>query len=54
MKRIIKAMEEKYRQPSLDMVQRTFTNSETSEDAQIVVDLIEEIRARSTTFRSWN
>ena len=44
----IKAMEEKYRQPSLDMVRRTFTNSETAEDAQTVVDLIEEIRSMST------
>ncbi len=48
MNRIIKSMEEKYRQPSLDMVRRTFTNSETAEDAQIVVNLIEEIRAMST------
>ena len=48
MNRIIKAMEEKYRQPSLDMVRRTFTNSETAEDAQIVVNLIEEIRSMST------
>ncbi|MBQ9901902.1 MAG: N-acetyltransferase [Clostridia bacterium] len=48
MSRTIKAMEEKYRQPSLDMVRRTFTNSETAEDAQTVVDLIEEIRSMST------
>ena len=48
MNRIIKAMEEKYSQPSLDMVRRTFTNSETAEDAQIVVNLIEEIRSMST------
>ena len=45
---IIKAMEEKYKQPSLDMVRRTFTNSETAEDAQIVVNLIEEIRSMRT------
>lgn len=48
MNRTIKSMEEKYRQPSLDMVRRTFTNSETAEDAQIVVSLIEEIRSMST------
>lgn len=45
MNRIIKSMENKYLQPSLDMVRRTFTNSETAEDAQIVVNLIKEIRA---------
>lgn len=44
MNRIIKSMENKYLQPSLNMVRRTFTNSETAEDAQIVVNLIEEIR----------
>ncbi len=38
-------MENKYLQSSLDMVRRTFTNSETAEDAQIVINLIEEIRA---------
>ncbi len=45
MNRIIKSMENKYLQSSLDMVRRTFTNSETAEDAQIVINLIEEIRA---------
>lgn len=45
MTKIIKSMENKYLQPSLDMVRRTFTNSETAEDAQIVVNLIKEIRA---------
>ncbi len=44
MNRIIKSMENKYLQPSLDMIRRTFTNSETAEDAQIVVNLVEEIR----------
>ncbi len=46
MNKIIKSMENKYLQPSLDMVRRTFTNSETAEDAQVVVSLIEEIRAK--------
>ena len=41
-------MEEKHLQPSLDMVRRTFTNSETAEGAQIVVNLIEEIRRMNT------
>ncbi len=45
MNRTIKSMENKYLQPSLDMVRRTFTNSETAEDAQIVVNIIEEIRS---------
>ncbi len=48
MNRIIKSMENKYLQPSLDMVRRTFTNSESAEDAQIVVDIIEEIRGMRT------
>lgn len=44
MNREILSMEEKYLQASLDMVRRTFTNSESAEDAQIVVNLINEIR----------
>ena len=45
MTRIIKLMEDKYLQTSLDMVRRTFTNSETAEDAQLVVKIIEDIRS---------
>lgn len=45
MNRIIKSMEDKYLQPSLDMIRRTFTNSESAEDAQIVVNLVQEIRS---------
>ena len=48
MNRIIKSMEEKYLQSSLDMVRRTFTDSENAENAQIVVNLIEEIRCMDT------
>ncbi len=48
MNRTIKSIENKYLKPSLDMVRRTFTNSETEEDAQIVVNLIEEIRSMKT------
>ena len=44
MNRQIKSMENKYLQPSLDMIRRTFTNSETAEDAEIVVNLVEKIR----------
>lgn len=44
MNRTIKSMENKYLQSSLDMIRRTFTNSESAEDAQIVVNLVEEIR----------
>ncbi len=46
MTRIIKSMENNYLQSSLDMIRRTFTNSEDAENAQIVVNLIEEIRAK--------
>ncbi len=45
MNRTIKSMENKYLIPSLDMIRRTFTNSESAEDAQIVVNLVQEIRS---------
>lgn len=45
MNRTIKSMEDKYLIPSLDMIRRTFTNSESAEDAQIVVNLVQEIRS---------
>lgn len=45
MNRIIKSMENKYLEKSLDMVRRTFTNSESTEDAQIVVNVVNEIRS---------
>ncbi len=45
MSRTIKSMEDKYLIPSLDMIRRTFTNSESAEDAQIVVNLVQEIRS---------
>ncbi len=48
MNKIIKSMEDKYLQPSLDMIRRTFTNSESAEDAQIVVSIAGEIRGMST------
>ena len=41
-------MKEEYRQPSLDMVRRTFTDHENAEEAQVVVNLIEEIRSMKT------
>ena len=46
--RIIKSMEDKYLQPSLDMVRSTFTDSENAKEADLVVRLIEEIRSMST------
>lgn len=48
MNRTIKSIENKYLQTSVDMIRRTFTNSETAEDAQIVVSLVEEIRSMDT------
>lgn len=48
MNKIIKSMENKYLMPSIDMVRRTFTNSETAEDAQVVVKIVEEIRGMKT------
>ena len=48
MNRIIKSMEDKYLNPSLDMVRRTFTDSENAEEADLVVRLIREIRSMDT------
>ena len=48
LKRIIKSMEDKYLNPSLDMVRRTFTDSENAEEADLVVRLIQEIRSMDT------
>ncbi len=45
MKRMIKSIENKYLEPSINMIRRTFTNSESAEDAQIVVNLVQEIRS---------
>ena len=46
--RIIKSMEDKYLNPSLNMVRRTFTDYENAEEADLVVRLIKEIRSMST------
>lgn len=48
MNRIIKSMEDKYLNPSLDLVRRTFTDSENSQEADLVVRLIKEIRSMDT------
>ena len=45
---IIKSMEAKYLQPSLDMVRGSFTDSESAEEADLVVRLIKEIRSMDT------
>ena len=41
-------MEDKYLNPSLDMVRITFTDYENEKEADLVVDLIKEIRAMDT------
>ena len=46
MGRIIKTMEEKYRIPSLDMVEAVFTASENEESGKLVRSLVEEIRSK--------
>lgn len=43
--RKIISMEQKYLEPSIDMIRRTFTNSESAEDAEIVVSIVREIRS---------
>ena len=44
--RVIKVMEEKYRVPTLDMVEATFTASEDAESGKLVRSLVEEIRSK--------
>ncbi len=46
MNRIIKSMENKYLESSLNMIRRTFTQSEDAENAEIVVSLVREIRSK--------
>ena len=46
--RIIKAMEEKYRLPSLEMVEAVFTAHENAEEGKLVRSLAEEIRGMDT------
>ena len=46
MERIIKAMEEKYLVPSLDLVEAVFTASECVENGILVRRLVEEIRSK--------
>ena len=44
--RMIKAMEEKYRIPALQLVEAVFTASESAEDGALVRTLVEEIRGK--------
>ena len=44
--RNVRAMEDKYLLPSVEMVEAVFTASETAEDAAVVRSLVEEIRAK--------
>ena len=46
MERIIKAMEETYRLPSLELVDAVFTASEDAESGKLVRSLVEEIRSK--------
>jgi len=46
MKRIIKAMEKKYLLPSLELVQKVFTEFDSPEEGKAVRQLVEEIRAK--------
>lgn len=46
MERIMKSMEEKYLQASLDLVETVFTDYENVEEAKVVRALVEEIRGK--------
>ena len=44
--RIIKSMEEKYKLPALELVEKVFTDSECAENGKLVRSLVEEIRSK--------
>lgn len=44
--RMIKSMEDKYLQPSLELVEKVFTDSECEENGKLVRSLVEEIRSK--------
>lgn len=44
--RIIKSMEEKYLQPTLELVERVFTEHENEREGKMVRSLVEEIRSK--------
>ena len=44
--RMIRAMEETYRMPALDLVEQVFTDHESREEGQMVRHLVEEIRIK--------
>ena len=44
--RMIKSMEDKYLQPSLELVEKEFTDSECAENRKLVRSLVEEIRSK--------
>ena len=46
MERIIKSMEEKYLQPSLELVEDVFTKWDSPEEGKVVRNLVEEIRSK--------
>ncbi len=46
MKRYVKSIENKYLQPSLEMVEAVFTASESAEEGALVRRLVEEIRSK--------
>lgn len=46
MKRIIQSMEEKYLQPSLELVESVFTAHENAKEGRLVRSLVEEIRRK--------
>ncbi len=48
MKRTVKSMEEKYLLPSLELVERVFTEYSGAEEGALVRSLVEEIRAMGT------
>ena len=46
MQKTIKAMETKYLQPSLEMIEDVFTKWDSPEEGKVVCSLVEEIRSK--------
>ena len=46
MQRIIKSMEAKYLQPSLELIEEVFTKWDSAEEGKTVRKLVEEIRSK--------
>ena len=54
MQRIIRSMENKYLLPSLDLVEKVFSEHESPQEGKFVRSLVEEIRSKNIIFPNLN